>query len=125
MFILRRVTHVFFPDVHFEIRPPDVVHAPVQFRFATRNDVLMMVVGSLCAVVHGSAQPLMLLVFGLLTDTFIEYDIELNELKDARKECVNNTIQWKRNYTAAPWDWSLMNNSTWEMLTPLRNRTCG
>uniref|UniRef100_A0A3Q2QLL1 Bile salt export pump n=1 Tax=Fundulus heteroclitus TaxID=8078 RepID=A0A3Q2QLL1_FUNHE len=69
------------------------------FRFSTCKDVAMMVVGSLCAVLHGSAQPLMLLVFGLLTDTFIEYDIELNELSDDRKECVNNTIQWKRNYT--------------------------
>ncbi|XP_077584254.1 bile salt export pump-like isoform X5 [Stigmatopora nigra] len=68
------------------------------FRFATCKEVLMMVVGSICAVLHGSAQPLMLLVFGLLTDTFIEYDIELNELSDERKECVNNTIQWK-NYT--------------------------
>ncbi|XP_031707885.1 bile salt export pump [Anarrhichthys ocellatus] len=101
------------------------------FRFATCHDVLMMAVGSVCAVAHGSAQPLMLLVFGLLTDTFIEYDIELNELRDDRKECVNNTIQWKRNYTAAdglipPWpNSSFMNNSTWEMLTPLINRTCG
>lgn len=59
----------------------------------------MMVAGSVCAVLHGSAQPLMLLVFGLLTDTFIEYDIELNELSDGTKECVNNTIQWKSNYT--------------------------
>uniref|UniRef100_A0A3Q3EZW1 Bile salt export pump n=1 Tax=Labrus bergylta TaxID=56723 RepID=A0A3Q3EZW1_9LABR len=72
-----------------------------KFRFATCNDVLKMVFGSVCAILHGSAQPLMLLVFGLLTDTFIEYDIELNELKDDRKECVNNTIQWKRNYTEA------------------------
>lgn len=74
----------------------------------------MMLVGSLCAVLHGSAQPLMLLVFGLLTDTFIEYDIELNELSDDRKECVNNTIQWKKNYTAGlenRSDWSLMNIS--------------
>uniref|UniRef100_H3DMY6 Bile salt export pump n=1 Tax=Tetraodon nigroviridis TaxID=99883 RepID=H3DMY6_TETNG len=62
------------------------------FRFATCKEVMMMVIGSLCAVLHGSAQPLMLLVFGLLTDTFIEYDIELNELRDDRKECVNNTI---------------------------------
>uniref|UniRef100_A0A7N9ASQ4 Bile salt export pump n=1 Tax=Mastacembelus armatus TaxID=205130 RepID=A0A7N9ASQ4_9TELE len=68
------------------------------FRFATCKDIVMMVVGSVCAVLHGSAQPLMLLVFGLLTDTFIDYDIELNELSDDRKECVNNTIQWK-NYT--------------------------
>uniref|UniRef100_A0AAX7T432 Bile salt export pump n=1 Tax=Astatotilapia calliptera TaxID=8154 RepID=A0AAX7T432_ASTCA len=71
------------------------------FRFATCKDILMMVVGCLCALLHGSAQPLMLLVFGLLTDAFIEYDIELQELSDDRKECVNNTIQWKKNYTAA------------------------
>uniref|UniRef100_A0A8C6KXP0 Bile salt export pump n=1 Tax=Nothobranchius furzeri TaxID=105023 RepID=A0A8C6KXP0_NOTFU len=69
------------------------------FRFATGKDMLMMAVGSVCAVLHGSAQPLMLLVFGLLTDTFIDYDIELNELRDERKECVNNTVQWKWNYT--------------------------
>lgn len=90
-----------------------------------------MVIGSVCAVLHGSAQPLMLLVFGLLTDTFIEYDIELNELRDDRKECVNNTIQWKKDYTAGQIaqqnqsDWSLMNNSTWEMLLPLEGRPCG
>ncbi|XP_070711489.1 bile salt export pump [Pempheris klunzingeri] len=91
------------------------------FRFASCKDVLMMVVGGVCAVLHGSAQPLMLLVFGLLTDTFIDYDIELNELSDDRKECVNNTIQWKKNYT----DWNFMNNSTWEMLRPLKHGTCG
>lgn len=91
----------------------------------------MMVIGSLCAVLHGSAQPLMLLVFGLLTDTFIEYDIELNELRDDRKECVNNTIQWKKNYTAGltpplnQSNWLFMNNSTLEMLVPLEGRSCG
>uniref|UniRef100_A0A7N6ARD7 Bile salt export pump n=1 Tax=Anabas testudineus TaxID=64144 RepID=A0A7N6ARD7_ANATE len=56
------------------------VSMSVQFRFATCNEILMMVVGSVCAVLHGSAQPLVLLVFGLLTDTFIEYDIELNDV---------------------------------------------
>ncbi|XP_042260896.1 bile salt export pump-like isoform X1 [Thunnus maccoyii] len=103
------------------------------FRFATCKEKLMMVVGSVCAVLHGSAQPLVLLVLGLLTDTFIDYDIELNELSDDRKECVNNTIQWKKNYTAGhspgtllnQSDWGFMNNSTWEMLTPLKSRPCG
>uniref|UniRef100_A0A3Q2PDA5 ATP binding cassette subfamily B member 11 n=1 Tax=Fundulus heteroclitus TaxID=8078 RepID=A0A3Q2PDA5_FUNHE len=103
------------------------------FRFSTCKDVAMMVVGSLCAVLHGSAQPLMLLVFGLLTDTFIEYDIELNELSDDRKECVNNTIQWKRNYTVVPdptqplnqSDLAFIINSTLEMFMPLGNRSCG
>ncbi|XP_058257445.1 bile salt export pump isoform X3 [Hemibagrus wyckioides] len=69
------------------------------FRFATYQEILMMIGGSLCAIIHGSAQPLMLLVFGLLTDTFINYDIELNELQDPAKHCLNNTIQWK-NLTA-------------------------
>uniref|UniRef100_A0A671YF87 Bile salt export pump n=1 Tax=Sparus aurata TaxID=8175 RepID=A0A671YF87_SPAAU len=60
-----------------------------QFRFATCHDRLMMVIGSVCAVLHGSAQPLMLLVFGMLTDAFIEYDVELNELSDDRKELLD------------------------------------
>uniref|UniRef100_A0A8B9KLI3 Bile salt export pump n=1 Tax=Astyanax mexicanus TaxID=7994 RepID=A0A8B9KLI3_ASTMX len=72
----------------------------------------MMVCGSVCAVLHGSAQPLMLLVFGLLTDTFIEYDIELNELTDPEKRCINNTIQWR-------------NLSAEENLELNMTRTCG
>uniref|UniRef100_A0A672R958 Bile salt export pump n=1 Tax=Sinocyclocheilus grahami TaxID=75366 RepID=A0A672R958_SINGR len=63
------------------------------FRFASCREICMMIFGSICAIIHGSAQPLMLLVFGMLTDTFIEYDIELNELTDPEKVCVNNTIQ--------------------------------
>uniref|UniRef100_A0A8C9TJ96 Bile salt export pump n=1 Tax=Scleropages formosus TaxID=113540 RepID=A0A8C9TJ96_SCLFO len=55
------------------------------FRFARWQEVLMMLVGCMCAILHGSAQPLVLLVFGLLTDTFIEYDIELQELQDPEK----------------------------------------
>uniref|UniRef100_A0A3Q3JAS7 Bile salt export pump n=1 Tax=Monopterus albus TaxID=43700 RepID=A0A3Q3JAS7_MONAL len=58
-----------------------VCYMSFQFRFASCSEVLMMVVGSVCAVLHGSAQPLMLLVFGLLTDTFIEYDIELLDIE--------------------------------------------
>ncbi|CAL8389153.1 unnamed protein product [Boreogadus saida] len=94
------------------------------FRFASKRDVLMMVVGTLCAVLHGSAQPLMLLVFGMLTDTFIDYDIELNELMDDRKECLNNTIRWRQNLTATTQDWT-NGSSAWELLKPLQNRTCG
>ncbi|KAJ6660727.1 hypothetical protein lerEdw1_017353 [Lerista edwardsae] len=54
----------------------------------------MMVLGSICAMLHGAAQPAMLLVFGLMTDTFIEYDIEKQELQNPNKTCVNNTIVW-------------------------------
>uniref|UniRef100_A0A8B9VU49 Bile salt export pump n=1 Tax=Anas zonorhyncha TaxID=75864 RepID=A0A8B9VU49_9AVES len=55
-------------------------------------EILMMAVGSFCAILHGAAQPGVLLVFGAMADTFIEYDIEMQELKDPGKICVNNTI---------------------------------
>nr|XP_014120593.1 bile salt export pump isoform X2 [Zonotrichia albicollis] len=64
------------------------------FRFSSSTEILMMVAGSLCAIVHGVAQPAVLLVFGAMADTFIEYDIEMQELKNPNKTCVNNTIVW-------------------------------
>nr|XP_046260734.1 bile salt export pump isoform X3 [Scatophagus argus] len=64
------------------------------FRFATWKDTVMMVTGGLCALVHGAASPLMLLVYGMMTDTFVAYEREVQELKDPNKECNNNTIYW-------------------------------
>ncbi|XP_034989142.2 bile salt export pump isoform X2 [Zootoca vivipara] len=64
------------------------------FRFASSSEKLMMVFGGICAAVHGAAQPAMLIVFGVMTDTFIQYDIEKQELSDPNKGCVNNTIVW-------------------------------
>uniref|UniRef100_H0V6N1 Bile salt export pump n=1 Tax=Cavia porcellus TaxID=10141 RepID=H0V6N1_CAVPO len=64
------------------------------FRFSSSTDIWLMLVGSLCAVLHGLAQPGMLLVFGLMTDVFIEHDIEIQELSIPGKACVNNTIVW-------------------------------
>ncbi|XP_053120882.1 bile salt export pump isoform X2 [Hemicordylus capensis] len=64
------------------------------FRFASPSETMMMVLGGICALFHGAAQPAMLLVFGAMTDTFIQYDIEKQELRDPNKTCVNNTIMW-------------------------------
>uniref|UniRef100_A0A8B9D198 Bile salt export pump n=1 Tax=Anser brachyrhynchus TaxID=132585 RepID=A0A8B9D198_9AVES len=55
---------------------------PFFFRFSSPMEILMMAVGSFCAILHGAAQPGVLLVFGAMADTFIEYDIEMQELKD-------------------------------------------
>ncbi|XP_060910380.1 bile salt export pump [Labrus mixtus] len=55
----------------------------------------MMVVGGLCALVHGAASPLMLLVYGMMTNTFVAYEFEVQELKDPNKTCINNTIYWR------------------------------
>ncbi|XP_034042603.1 bile salt export pump-like [Thalassophryne amazonica] len=54
----------------------------------------MMVVGSLCALIHGAASPLMLLVYGMMTDTFVAYELQSQELKDPNKNCTNNIIFW-------------------------------
>lgn len=66
----------------------------MQFRFATWKDTAMMVVGGLCALIHGAASPLMLLVYSMMTDTFVAYEREVQELEDPNKECINNTIYW-------------------------------
>uniref|UniRef100_A0A9J7Y083 ATP-binding cassette, sub-family B (MDR/TAP), member 11a n=1 Tax=Cyprinus carpio carpio TaxID=630221 RepID=A0A9J7Y083_CYPCA len=66
----------------------------VQFRFATWKEVLMMVVGSVCSLVHGAASPLMLLVYGMMTNTFVGYELEVQELANPNKTCINNTITW-------------------------------
>ncbi|XP_023261349.1 bile salt export pump-like [Seriola lalandi dorsalis] len=55
---------------------------------------MMMVVGGLCALIHGAASPLMLLVYGMMTNTFVAYELEVQELKDPNKYCSNNTIYW-------------------------------
>ncbi|XP_074550756.1 bile salt export pump [Halichoeres trimaculatus] len=54
----------------------------------------MMVIGGLCALIHGAASPLMLLVYGMMTNTFVAYELEVQELKDPNKTCINSTIHW-------------------------------
>ncbi|XP_006867076.1 PREDICTED: bile salt export pump isoform X1 [Chrysochloris asiatica] len=64
------------------------------FRFSSSTDIWLMFVGSLCAFLHGVAQPVMILIFGTMTDVFIDFDNELQELSIPGKECINNTIVW-------------------------------
>ena len=54
----------------------------------------MMVVGSLCAFIHGAVPPVLLLVYGQMTDSFVNYELERQVLKDPNKMCNNNTIYW-------------------------------
>uniref|UniRef100_A0A671WQM6 ATP-binding cassette, sub-family B (MDR/TAP), member 11a n=1 Tax=Sparus aurata TaxID=8175 RepID=A0A671WQM6_SPAAU len=66
------------------------------YRFATWKDTVMMVVGGLCALVHGAASPLMLLVYGMMTDTFVAYELEVQELRDPNKESANHFVSLGR-----------------------------
>nr|KAF6493312.1 ATP binding cassette subfamily B member 11 [Rousettus aegyptiacus] len=67
------------------------------FRFSSTTDIWLMSVGSLCAFLHGLAHPGVLLIFGTMTDVFIEYDTELQELQIPGNACVNNTIVWSNS----------------------------
>ncbi|KAJ8255333.1 hypothetical protein GJAV_G00203680 [Gymnothorax javanicus] len=66
-----------------------------------------MVVGGVCALVHGAASPLMLLVYGMMTNTFVSYELELQELANPNKTCTNNTVTWSNGSAV-----KLMDNST-------------
>ncbi|XP_056390369.1 bile salt export pump [Hyla sarda] len=56
--------------------------------------MVMMIVGAVCALVHGAAQPIMLFVYGLMTDIFIAYDKETQVLQDVNKTCINDKVSW-------------------------------
>lgn len=42
-----------------------------QFRYSSCLDKLLMIVGSLLAIVHGSSLPIMMIIFGDMTDSFV------------------------------------------------------
>uniref|UniRef100_A0A674AW22 ATP-binding cassette sub-family B member 5 n=1 Tax=Salmo trutta TaxID=8032 RepID=A0A674AW22_SALTR len=48
------------------------------FRYATGCEVLLMIIGLLCAALHGIALPLMCVVFGQMTDSFVQSGQQLN-----------------------------------------------
>ena len=50
--------------------PPVQVGYFTLFRYATRNDIIIMIVSGLCAIVAGAAMPLMTVVFGALAKEF-------------------------------------------------------
>lgn len=42
-----------------------------QFRYSSCLDKLLMIVGSLLAIAHGSSLPIMMIIFGDMTDSFV------------------------------------------------------
>lgn len=57
-----------------QVLTPDVkVGVSTLYRYASRNDLLIMAVGSVCAIASGAALPLMTVIFGNLQGTFQNY----------------------------------------------------
>lgn len=65
-----------------------LVFFSLQFRYAGWLDRLYMLVGTLAAIIHGVALPLMMLVFGDMTDTFANVGNMPPNFTDESKYCL-------------------------------------
>ncbi|KAK6172116.1 hypothetical protein SNE40_018066 [Patella caerulea] len=65
-----------------EKKAPDMVGALEMFRFADCTDKLLMIFGSIAAVIHGAAFPVMIIVFGDMIDLFVNSALFANFLAD-------------------------------------------
>ncbi|XP_067869087.1 ATP-binding cassette, sub-family B (MDR/TAP), member 4 isoform X2 [Heterodontus francisci] len=54
-------------------KKPEMVGPLTLFRYADCVDKLLMVLGSIAAFLHGVSLPLMIIVFGQMTDSFVEH----------------------------------------------------
>ncbi|XP_043546264.1 ATP-binding cassette, sub-family B (MDR/TAP), member 4 [Chiloscyllium plagiosum] len=59
-------------------KKPKMVSPLALFRFASCADKLLMVLGSVAALIHGAGMPLMVIVFGQMTDSFVNHEIAQN-----------------------------------------------
>lgn len=46
-----------------------------QFRFSSVMDKILLFIAIICAILHGAAFPIVMLIFGELTDTFIDHAV--------------------------------------------------
>uniref|UniRef100_W5N0E5 ATP-binding cassette sub-family B member 5 n=1 Tax=Lepisosteus oculatus TaxID=7918 RepID=W5N0E5_LEPOC len=58
--------------------PPKLVGFFSLFRYADGWDIVMMILGLICAAAHGVALPLLTVVFGQMTDSFVKSGLPLN-----------------------------------------------
>ncbi len=76
-----------------------------QFRFADKTDVFLMLFGTLMASCNGAAMPVAMIIFGGMTDVFIDdgwLDNQLEAMAEAAKAlCYNLTELCDMNITAA------------------------
>ena len=63
-----------------------------QFRFSSITDRILLILGTVCAILHGSSFPVVMLIFGQLTDAFINQAITVGivdpDTADATSACL-------------------------------------
>ncbi|CAI8010328.1 ATP-dependent translocase ABCB1 [Geodia barretti] len=71
---------------------PKAISIFTLFRFSTILDRILLFIGVICAMIHGSAFPVVMLIFGQLTDNFIDQAITL-ELVQNNTDIVSGCLQ--------------------------------
>lgn len=61
-----------------------------QFRYADGVDVLLMIVGLVAAAANGTGMPLMIIIFGEMTNSFVLSGVESN----GKKLKLNLSMYW-------------------------------
>ncbi|XP_062322714.1 ATP-dependent translocase ABCB1 isoform X2 [Osmerus eperlanus] len=61
------------------------------FRYATPLEIILMIIGLVCAALHGIALPLMIVIFGQMTDSFVQSGQQLNLTGNFTFEILNST----------------------------------
>ncbi|CAF1041540.1 unnamed protein product [Rotaria sp. Silwood1] len=80
--------------------PAELVGFLSLFRFANRTEVFYMMIGSIAALAHGAAFPLMLLIFGNLTDIFTgrTFDLCSKNLTEYDQFCEEGVMLTPENF---------------------------
>ena len=73
----------------------------MQFRYASWFDLILMLVGTLAAMAHGTALPLLLLFFGDLTNVFLSQAATATIITDFLPGLNSSDINCTANYTFA------------------------
>ncbi len=68
----------------------DCLKKQLQFRFANALDRILIVIGVICSSIHGATLPLMIVVFGEMTDSLINDGAVTNWWNDLGKQLAYN-----------------------------------
>ncbi len=63
----------------------------LKFRFASGGDRLLLLVGCIAAVLGGCSMPIMIVLFGDLTNAFVQNDIDDGRVCDVAPTCCDES----------------------------------
>ncbi|KAI0128530.1 P-loop containing nucleoside triphosphate hydrolase protein [Xylariales sp. AK1849] len=73
-----------------QVETPDIkVGVAILYRYASRNDILIIIVSAICAIAGGAALPLMTVIFGNLQGTFQGYFLGQSSYDDFMSKMTN------------------------------------